>query len=109
MLHMKHRHVLMNRHFEPTGLAAFQERLQLTNVQVIRCGESLKVKGILEIIRGQMIGHVQRVIAHLALYCKKAEMIVVANEVTVRRARADEVERPFLAHFEYTRWRHKNG
>ena len=63
MFHVKHRHVLMNGHFEPIRRGSLQERFQLGKIQVVRGGDPLQAELVLEIIRAQPIRDVEREIA----------------------------------------------
>src|SRR6185369_13216278 len=109
MLHVKHRHVLMNRDLEPFRRRGLQQRFELLEVEIIRRGDALQSVTIDEIISGQRIGDIEREISHTAATGEKLQMIVVADQVTVCVTRTDLIENPVLAGFEYARRSDEEG
>ena len=100
MLHVKHGDMLVDRDLEPLRRRGLQERFELREVQIVRGRDALQAELVLEIIRRQPVGDVERVIANAPLVREEGQMVVVADEVAVRLAGADLLERPLLAHLE---------
>ena len=100
MLHVEHRNVLVNSDLEPFRGRGLHERFELSEVQVIGGGEALQAELVLEVIGTEAIRDIEREIADAPVVCKKPQMIVVANQVTVGLAGTDLFERLFLAHLE---------
>ena len=90
----------MNSDLEPFRGRGLHERFELSEVQVIGGGEALQAELVLEVIGTEAIRDIEREIADAPVVCKKPQMIVVANQVTVGLAGTDLFERPFLAHLE---------
>jgi len=70
MLHVKHRHVLVDGHLEPFRRRGLQQRLELLKIQIVARGDAFQAKLVFEIIRCQPVGHVQRVIANAPVVAK---------------------------------------
>src|ERR1051325_4690227 len=104
MLHVKHRHVLMNRNLEPLRRSGLKQRYELLEIQIVTRGHALQSEFVFEVIRGDTVCDVQRKISDLPVIRKEFQMIVIADEITIGIAGADLFQRPFLAHFENT-WR----
>ena len=89
MLHVKHRHVLVNGHFKPLGRRRLQERLKLHGIQIIRSSDSLQAEAVDEIIGRERVSDVQRKISNTPRAGEILQVIVVANQVAVGFAGAD--------------------
>src|SRR6266478_291793 len=109
MLHMKHRHVLMDGYLEPIRWRRLQQRFQLREIQVIGSRDALQSKVGLEVFRRQMISYVQRIITDSPVSSEEPQMIIVPHEIAVGLTRTNLFECPFLAHFENSRRSHENG
>ena len=103
MLHVKHWHVLVDRHLKPVRRRARQQRFELRHIQIVAGRHALEAELVLEIIRREVVRHVERIIPDAPRVRKKFQVVVVAHEVTIGMARAHEVQNPFLAGFENTR------
>src|SRR4030095_8563950 len=97
MLHMKHRHVLMDGDLEPLRGSGRQQRVKLRKVQIVRGGDSFESETVPAIVSAQPVGYVQRKVPDAPVVGKKVEVIVVADQVAVGLASANLLERPFLA------------
>ncbi len=105
MLHVKHRHVLMNRDLEPRRRRGAQQGLKLDGVQIVRGGQTLEAVAIFEMIGGQGVGDVEGEIANAPAIGEIFQVIVIAGQVAVGFAGSGLLERPFLAGFENARRR----
>src|ERR1035437_36078 len=105
MLHVKHGHMLVNGDLEPLRRRSLQKRLKLCEVQIVGGREALPAELVLEIISRKPVGDVERIVANAAVVREEAQMVVVADEVPIRLAGSDLLERPLLAHLEYPRRR----
>ena len=59
VLHVKHRHVLVNRHLEPRGRRAAQQALELPEIQIVRRGKTLELVPTAEVRGGERVGDVE--------------------------------------------------
>ena len=118
MLHVKHRHVLVDRHLEPVRRRGLQQRVELRDVQVVAGRDAFEAEMIFEIVRREAVRHVQREIPDPPRVREKFQVVVVADEITVGVARADLVENPLVTRLEDARrrdedagrgWRIENG
>jgi hypothetical protein len=60
VLHMKHGHVLVDGHLEPLWRGSVQQRFRLRAVQIVRRRQRFRAELVLEVIRREGIGDVQR-------------------------------------------------
>ena len=99
VLHVKHRHVLVDRDLEPFRRRGLQQRVELREVQIVAGRDAFEAEMIFEIIRREAVRHVQRKIADAPRVRKKFQVVVIADEIAVGVARADLFQNPFLARF----------
>ena len=109
MLHVKHRHVLVDGHLEPFRWRGLQQRFELLKIQVVARGDAFQAKLVFEKIRRQPVGHVQRIIADAPVAGEEFEVVVIADQIAVGVAGAHLLQRPFLARFEDARRRNPDG
>ena len=109
VLHVKHRHVLVNGDLEPFRRRGRQQRLELLKVQVVTRGDPLQAELVFEIVRRQPVGDVERIIADAPVVREKVQVIVIADQVAVRVAGAHLFQRPFLARLEDARRSDENA
>ena len=108
VLHVKHRHVLVNRDLKPFRRRGGQQRIELHDIQIVACGETFEAEMIFEIARRDAVRHVQRKIADATCVRKKFQVVVVADEIAVGVAGTDLVQNPFLTHLGNARRGDKN-
>ena len=108
MLHVKHRHVLVDGDLEPFRRRGRQQRLELLEIQIVARRHAFQAEPVFEIIRRQPVGHVQRIIADAPVIGEKLQVIVIADQVAVGVAGAHLLQRPFLAGLENARRSHEN-
>ena len=87
-----------------SGRRGLQQRLQLHEVQIVGRRDAFQAELVLEILRGQPVGDVERVIADAAVVGEIVQVIVVADQVAVGLAGPDLLQGPVLAHLEDS-WR----
>ena len=105
MLHMKHRHVLMDRDLEPGRGSGAQQSFELGDVEIVGGGHAFQPVPLQEITGGQRIGDIERIVAPHAPAAEKRQMVVVADQIPIGAGRQHLLEHPFLARFEDARWR----
>ena len=108
VLHVKHRHVLVQCDFKPAWLRVAQQCVELRGVEIVRRGEALQLPMINQVVRGQVVGDVEREIAAHAMLRKRGEVLVVAGQKSVCAAFEQLFGDEVLARFEHTRRRHPN-
>ena len=86
-----------------SGGAACSSASSCVEVQIVGGRHALQAELVLEIIRRQPVGDVEREIADAPVVREELQVIVVADQVAVGLAGADLFERPFLAHLEDAR------
>ena len=108
VLHVEHRHVLMDRDLEPLRRRRLQERLELRVVQIVRRRHAFQAELLLEILRRQPIGDIERVIADAPVVGEEAQVVVIADQVTVCFTGTHLFKRPFLARLKDSWRRHED-
>ena len=83
MLHVKHRHVLMNGDLEPFRRRGGQQRVELHDIQIVAGGDAFEAEMIFKIVRCDAIRDVQRKIADATCVREEFQMVVVADEIAV--------------------------
>ena len=109
VLHVKHRHVQMNRQFEPIRRSSIQERQDLREIQIVRDRHPFEAHLVKHGSRHR-IGHVQRKVpdpSERALR-KMGNASDIADEDAIRRGVLDELKKSFLSGFLNARGRKKN-
>jgi hypothetical protein len=97
MLHMEHRHVLMDRDLEPLGRGRPQERGDLLGIEVVETVRPSSACSAMSHSAGESVGDVEGEVAAEALALERAEVLVVAHEVAVGLAGKDDLADAFLA------------
>ena len=103
MLHVKHRHVLMNRDLEPFRRRALQQRFELREIQIVGSRDAFQAEFVFEIIGGECDSRHSARNRRRGGIREKVQMIVIANQIAIRIARAHLFQNPFLARFENAR------
>ena len=73
------------------------------DIQIVRGCNSLETELVPEVAGGNLIRHVQRKITDAPAVREEIQMIVIADEITIGRARSDLLKNPLFARFENTR------
>ena len=87
VLHVKHRHVLVQRDVEPRAWRALQEGLELHDVEVVRGGHPFQPVISDIVIGGKRVRDVQREVTAPSLAGEPLQVVVVADKITVSVAR----------------------
>src|SRR5688500_10447136 len=77
VLHVKHRHVLVDRDVEPCRWRGLQQRLELGKIEIIARRHPLEPVTPDEIVRRPWIGDIQRKVPALSLARKERQVIVI--------------------------------
>ena len=85
-----------------------QQRFELAEVKVVRRSDALQAITKNEVFRSKSVGDVQREVADAPGVREMVQMIVIANEITVRVCRPHLFQNPILAHFEDPGWSDEN-
>ena len=83
VLHVKHRHVLVDGDLEPFRRGGRQQGFELLKIQIVARRHPLQAELVLKMVRRQMVGDVQRKITDAPVVGEELQVIVIADQVAV--------------------------
>ena len=96
VLHMEHRHVLVDRDLEPFRRGGLEERGDLLGVEVVRDRQAFEGMLAHEPLGGQAVGDVEGEVGAEALALEGAQILVITHQVAVGLAGEDDLaDAPF--------------